>query len=146
MDWFTTYMAVEAITLDWDGYEAPNNWRLFIDSNDVGRWLPTGMDYTWSYNYYNCYYGNGMVFQACMGDDDCRDMFSEKLIDVADMADKMDLVDEFDTVTDFLQDDIDSDHRTPHSPSTIQDAQEATRELLEERPSQCRDDAEDELH
>jgi hypothetical protein len=146
LDEFTTYMAVEAITLQWDGYEAPNNWRLYIDPNDVGQWVPTGVDYTWSYNYYsNCYYGNGSMFVACMDDDDCRDMYSEKLIEVADIADSMDLVDEFDSITDFLQDDIDSDDRTPHSPSTIATAQATTRDLLEEMPAMCREQGEDEL-
>jgi hypothetical protein len=145
MDEFTTYMAVEAITLQWDGYESPNNWRLYIDSNDVGQWVPTGVDFTWSYNYYGCYYGNGSVFVACMGDDDCRDMYSEKLIEVADIAESMNLVDEFDTITDFLEHDIETDHRTPHDPSTIASAQETTRELLEEMPAECREEAEDEL-
>jgi hypothetical protein len=145
MDEFTTYMAVEAITLDFDGYQAPNNWRLYIDSNDVGSWLPTGMDYTWTYDYGNCYYGNGSVFLACMDDDDCRDLYSEKLIEVADIADSLDLVDAFDSISDFLQDDIESDHRTPHSASTIASAQVTTRELLGEMPATCREEAEDEL-
>ena len=146
MEEFTTYMAVEAITLQWDGYEAPNNWRLYIDSNDVGRWVPTGVDYTWSYNYYSsCYYGNGSVFVACMDDDDCRDMYSQKLIEVADIAESMNLVDEFDAITEFLEDDIESDSRTPHNASTIAGAQATTRDLLEEMPELCREQAEDEL-
>jgi hypothetical protein len=145
MDEFTTYMAVEAITLMNDGYRAPNNWRLYMDSNDVGRWLPTGVDYTWTYRYGNCYFGNGNVFVACMGDNDCRDLYSEKLIEVADIADSLNLDDEFEAITDFLEHDIETDHRTPHDPSTIASAQETTRELLEQMPAECREQAEDEL-
>jgi hypothetical protein len=145
MDEFTTYMAVEAITLQFDGYQAPNNWRLYIDSNDVGHWVPTGVDYTWTLDYSNCYYGNGSVFVACMDDDDCRDLYSEKLIEVADIADSLDLVDAFDSITELLEDDIESDNRTPHDPNTIEGAQATTRELLEEMPAVCREEAEDEL-
>jgi hypothetical protein len=145
VDEFTTYMAVEAITLQFDGYQAPNNWRLYIDSNDVGRWVPTGVDFTWSYAFSNCYYGNGTVFVACLDDDECRDTYSEKLIEVADIAESMNLVDEFDEITEFLTDDIESDPRTPHVDSTIADAQETTRELLETMPAFCRERAEDEL-
>ena len=145
MEEFTTYMAVEAITLQFDGYQAPNNWRLYIDSNDVGRWVPTGVDYTWTYAYGGCYYGNGSVFVACMDDDDCRDLYSENLIEVADIAESMNLVDEFDEITELLEEDIDDDPRTPHSASTIADAQAATRQLLEDQPAYCREQAEDEL-
>ena len=103
------------------------------------------MDYTWTYDYGNCYYGNGSMFVACMNDDDCRDMYSEKLIEVADIAESMNLVDEFDAITDFLEDDISSDNRTPHSASTIASAQATTRNLLDEMPATCREEAEDEL-
>jgi hypothetical protein len=145
MDEFTTYMAAEANVLQFDGYQAPNNWRLYITAGDVGMWLPTGLDFTWSYSWGDCYGGRGSVIAACLEDADCRDLYSEKLIEVADLIDSMDLVAEFDDLTAFLTPEIETDTRTNHSAATIGDAQVTTRGYLESQPEKCREQAKDEL-
>lgn len=135
MDEFTTYMAGEAVTLQWDGYESPNNWRLYVTGDDKGMWLPTGLDYTWSYIQGNApWYGNGDVFQACMDDEACWRLYTEKLIEVATVAESMNLPEEFDDVTAFLTPEIETDHRTRHSPEQIASAQAQTRNYLETWP------------
>lgn len=142
MDEFTTYMALEEMTLQFDGYEAPNNWRLYINSAGIGRWVPTGVDYTWSYSSGDCWSGNGLVFRACKNDATCRALFTQKLIDMADLIDTMYLPDEFEDVTAFLTPQIVTDPRTPHGAATIASAQADTLDLLESHPDVCRKQAE----
>lgn len=142
MDEFTTYMACEAVTLQWDGYESPNNYRVYVTASDHGMWLPTGLDYTWSYNMgQDPWYGNGAVYRACLDDEDCWREYTEKLVTVAGIAQDMNLVAEFDDLTTFLTPEIVTDHRTNHSASEIASAQAATREFLAKWPRQVEREA-----
>lgn len=145
MDEFTTYAACESVTLQWDGYESPNNWRLYVTAGDKGLWLPTGLDYTWSYIQGDPWYGNGQVLQACLRDDECWREFTEKLITVATLANDMDLVGEFDDVTTFLTPEIETDRRTPHSPEETESARVSTRKYLSTWPNRVIREATDTL-
>jgi hypothetical protein len=142
MDEFTQYMATEALTLQWDGYESPNNWRLYINAAGIGQWVPTGVDYTWSSDHGDPWYGHGKVYTACLSDPTCWTLYTEKIIEVADLVDGLHLVREFDDLTVFLADEIATDERTTHSPATIESAQIATRKLLERWPTEARESAE----
>lgn len=142
MDEFTTYMAIEALVLWWDGCESPNNGRLQINSAGIGRWVPTGVDYSWSYSSGDCWYGNRTVFRACKTNESCRAMYAQELIDMADLIDSMYLVDEFEDLTAFLAPEIETDARTPHNAGTIAAGLGDTKGFLESNPERCRQEAE----
>jgi len=136
LDEFMTYMAGESVTLHWDGYESPNNYRMYFDPiRQKFWWIPTGVDYTWSYNWSNDpWYGNGNVFEFCLKNEGCKALFDEKLVEVAGIANEMNLMATFQDLTDWLEPEIQTDPRTPHSERTINDARAKALGYMESWP------------
>jgi hypothetical protein len=137
LDEFARYMALETVTLHWDGYQSPNNWRFYHEPvSSLIQWLPSGTDYTWSYNNSrgNLEYGNGLVFRYCLENATWLAEYEDELLDLATMTVDMDLPTTFEDLTDWLTPEIETDERTPHSPDSIAAAQESTRNYLENWP------------
>lgn len=92
MDEFLRNMAVEAVSLHWDGYTTRNNYRLYKDPS-TGRFqiIPWGTDQTFLTAYYGPWSGYGRVFQWCLAIDSCADRYDAILLDATYTMDALDL-------------------------------------------------------
>ena len=136
---FVRLMAVEAVTLHWDGYTTANNYRLYHDpQTDLFTLLPWGCDQTWVDYWYMPYTGYGRLFQFCMAVESCRAAYSVALVEVADTLDALDLASELDPLSDWLADAIAADPRKEVSLDQVAAELEATRVTLETWPDQVR--------
>jgi spore coat protein H len=147
LDEFTDYMALEALVMDWDGYEAPNNYRLYYDPiSDRVSWMPTGMDWTWDFYFaQDPWYGNGAVYKFCLNDRRCERRVTQSLVDMAVNVQDLDLTTRFDDIIDWLGDDLLADPRTPHTRQEMLDQRVNTRENITKWPKRVRKLAQDEL-
>ena len=112
MDEFISNMAVEAVSLHWDGYTTANNYRLYEDpvSGRVSI-IPWGVDQTWQDYYYGPYNGYGIVLEACVANATCLARYKARLVEVADLADALDLESAMDAHLDLLADEMLDDPR-----------------------------------
>lgn len=112
MDEFLANMAVEALAWHWDGYTTRNNYRLYRDpSTDLFQMIPWGTDQTFLNYYYDPWSTYGRILQVCMANSGCMDQYNEKLLEVADIEDSLDLGTLGQDLSDWLQDDIRGDPR-----------------------------------
>lgn len=141
IDQFTRHIAVETVTADWDGYLAPNNWRFYRDPT-TGRvqWLPTGLDFTWYSELYSVPYGSSAVTTWCYASPACLEQFEANTIEVAELAQDLELVALFNDLTDWLNPEIVGDPRTGHTFDSIRSERATTRALLEDWPQRVIDE------
>ncbi len=143
MDRFVRLMAVEAVTLHWDGYTTANNYRLYHDpQTDLFTVLPWGCDQTWVDYWYMPYSGYGRLFQFCMAVESCRARYSADLIHVADTLDSLDLESVLDPISAWLAAAIEADPRKEVSLDDVAAELEATRQTLQDWPDEVRARAE----
>jgi hypothetical protein len=85
LDQFLDVMAVEAISLHWDGYSTANNYRIYRDPAD-GRfdWMTWGMDQTFVDRYLGPYDGRGALFTWCLRNRGCAVRYDAALLRAAD--------------------------------------------------------------
>lgn len=92
LDEFLTELAVEQVSLHWDGYTSSNNYRVFHDpGQDRFVLIPWGVDQTWIDEYYSPWSGLGRVLQFCIANADCEVRYERALLDAADLAESLDL-------------------------------------------------------
>jgi hypothetical protein len=138
VDQFVTFAAVEALILHWDGYQRPKNYHVYLDPAD-GRlvWLPHGVDWTWTFPH-GIGYGEGVVFQLCLGQPDCRERYIEALHEVCDLADALDPTSTYLALAEWLEPSILADPRYPHPDELREEYQAATLENLQDRAGAIR--------
>jgi hypothetical protein len=139
MDRFVLLMAVEAVTLHWDGYTTANNYRVYHSPlTDQFTMLPWGTDQTWVDYWYMPYEGNGRLFQFCLAVERCTQAYSDALIEVADTLDALDFGAQIDGLAAWLADAIAADPRKEVSLSQVEAELEATRATFETWPDEIR--------
>lgn len=137
---FLTYLAWEAVANHTDGYKAANNWRFYVDPNDYRiEWVPTGAEWTWSFDP-DIFKTRGRVARLCLDNEGCRREFSEEVLRVADVADSLNLLDDFLDLSAWLDPWIDNDPRFDRSGSwdTVEGARAKTRQRLTTNPENAR--------
>lgn len=139
LDQFIRYMAVEALTLHWDGYTTSNNYRVYHDpSTDLFQIIPWGTDQTFISYWFPPYQGNGRVYRFCLQNPGCRTEYGQALRDVSLLIDELDLLREVDELEGLLMDEIIADPRREASLVTVQAQLAATRDTLANWPEQVR--------
>jgi hypothetical protein len=93
--------AVEKYVGNWDGYAGstdpshflPNNYFLHSDSAGTFTMLPWGLDQTWLPQMHLAFDGpaNGTLFQHCLADASCAELYRSALQDVLDALPGLDL-------------------------------------------------------
>jgi hypothetical protein len=119
MDEFLANMAVEALTMHWDGYSTANNYRLYKDPGS-GRFqiIPWGTDQTFITAYFTAWTGRGRLFQWCLEVGSCSDRYDEILLDATYTMEALDLGTRITEIESALRDDIDTDPRREFTVAT----------------------------
>ena len=91
LDAFIDMMAVEAVSLHWDGYTTANNYRLYDDPDRGFVMIPWGADQTWASYSYAPYSGGGRLHTFCLANSGCRNRFADAMIRAADVTDSLPL-------------------------------------------------------
>ena len=119
MDEIIANMAVEAVTMHWDGYTTSNNYRLYADpTSGQLSILPWGTDQTFATRYYAAYGGYGRMFTWCLKNANCMGRYTTALVDAADLMDSLDLVTTMEDRLDLLHEDLVADPRVEFSLET----------------------------
>jgi hypothetical protein len=113
-DLLLTYLAWENVVMHTDGYMAINNWRVFVDGDTHKVSLvPSGAEWTWDAGAPGLGLGwySGRLGNWCLEVPSCRADYAARLVEVADLADAMNLDDEFVELSTWLDPLIDADPR-----------------------------------
>jgi hypothetical protein len=110
MDNLITVMAVEAVSLHWDGYTTSNNYRMYLDP-DTQRFtmIPWGTDQTFYDVWFGPYDGYGRLFTYCLAVPSCRDRYDAELRRVAALMKSLPLVERLEARAAWLRADIEAD-------------------------------------
>lgn len=137
-DQFLTYMAWESVVNHTDGYKAPNNWRFYVDPHTYKlEWLPAGAEWTWDFDP-SVYSFGGRVASFCIENPLCKYDYSVRLLEVADLADSLDLLTQFQTLSAALDPLIQTDPRYNGAWDSVPDARASTAEHIQRNPQNCR--------
>lgn len=94
LDEFLSNMAVEGVALHWDGYTTSNNYRLYHDPvTDRFQIIPWGADQVFLTQYYDPWGGVGRMFTFCLENFDCSQRYDERLWEVSEIMDSLELDD-----------------------------------------------------
>jgi hypothetical protein len=92
-DDFLSTWAVEAYMAHWDGYNfnIVNNYRFYHDPS-VDKWtlIRPGIDQTFNGDI-NPWGVQGRIAQLCLADQDCKDAYAARLVEVLNKVDELDL-------------------------------------------------------
>jgi len=101
LEQMTAHWAVERYATHWDGYAGlpnpafpdsrPNNYYLHSDAGGVFQMMPWGTDQTWEFNMEFDEPAGGVMFNECLADAACRQLYLEGLTDVHCVAADLDL-------------------------------------------------------
>ncbi len=106
-----SYLAWEAIIGHTDGYQSPNNWRVYIDGQTkLVNFLPAGAEWTWD-NWSGIWNSNGNAAEWCFDHPGCARDYAEKVIEIADLVDSLALQQEFLDISAFIDPAIQADPR-----------------------------------
>ena len=136
---FLAFAAAECITDQWDGYESPHNWRMYID-HDRGKvdFIPSGIDVATYANDGSIDDSNGNVFEFCWDNLGCKQSYKQKLRDLADIMENEDYYGHFQDVFAFIQADISTDPRMSHTLGSVQSEFQTIGNNLQARPDDIR--------
>jgi hypothetical protein len=93
----TAHWAVERYVSHWDGYAGrpdlfrPNNYYLHSDAAGIFQMMPWGADQTWEFNMGFDEPAGGIMFNECLADESCMQLYLEGLTDVRCVAPGLDL-------------------------------------------------------
>jgi hypothetical protein len=139
LDQFLLNMAIEVLTLHWDGYTTSNNYRLYQDPLD-GRFdiLPWGTDQTFVSYSYGPWGGWGRVFAFCVSNDACRRRYDRILLETIDLMESLALDVMLDEALSVLEDDIAEDAWREYGVDYVTWYQDYTREMITTWPASIR--------
>lgn len=134
-----TVMAVEALSLHWDGYTTSNNYRIYRDPS-TGRFsmIPWGTDQTFIDIWYGPWDGGGILFRFCLAHRRCAREYDRELVRVAQLMDALPLHGRLDRRAAWLRADIEADPRREFDVGTHDWALDATRYVLDTWPGEVR--------
>ncbi|MCB9684115.1 MAG: CotH kinase family protein [Alphaproteobacteria bacterium] len=136
-DLLLTYLAWEALANHTDGYKSPNNWRVYIDGvNHLVSLLPSGAEWTWDGASNDWQFG-GRAGSWCMSNTGCKHDYAEKVLEMADLVERLDLAGDFRDQSIFLDPIIQIDPRY-NSWETPAQARESTWQYLNANPDTAR--------
>lgn len=131
--------AVESNILHWDGYTTANNYRLYHDpTSDQFYMMPWGTDQTFVDYWYGPWSGRGQLWLHCLQNGSCAERYDQKLIEVADMIDRLDLVAEAERLRAWLYPEILTDPRREFGLTTFEQRYAATLSTLQTYPASIR--------
>ncbi|MCA9492639.1 MAG: CotH kinase family protein [Myxococcales bacterium] len=135
-----SYMAWESVAMHTDGYKVTNNWRVYVDGDDhLVSLLPSGAEMTWMTPVQPWWF-LGKLASFCLNNRGCKHDYSARLIEVADLADSLDLVDDFVARSTELDPYIQSDPRYMAT-GAVERERESTVDRLRDNPTQARNAA-----
>jgi CotH kinase protein len=82
--------AVERYIGHWDGYtgldsdQSPNNYYLHSDDSGLFTMLPSGTDMTWDDHLDFGFTGGGIMFEKCLADPSCAELYRQAVMDARD--------------------------------------------------------------
>jgi CotH kinase protein len=97
LEQMTAHWAVERYVTHWDGYAGeadvfrPNNYYLHSDEAGIFQMMPWGTDQTWEFNIDFDEPAGGVMFNECLADESCKQLYLEGLTDVHCVAPGLDL-------------------------------------------------------
>jgi hypothetical protein len=139
MDQILREMAVEAVTLHWDGYTTANNYRVYHDPDtDRFSMIPWGTDQTFHDSYYGAYDGYGRLLTFCLDNAGCAERYDLALLDVADAFETADLNADLDAWTTWLAPEIATDPRAEVGADVIATWTADTRTAIADAPARIR--------
>ncbi len=141
LDEWLTELAVEQVTLHWDGYTTANNYRIFHDPAD-GRFkiIPWGVDQTWIDEYYDPWGGYGRVLTFCIANPTCLADYNAKLLAVADLTESLQLATVMTGLLETYNADFLADPRVEWLPAEHQQYVELTLNDVKQGPQRVRDE------
>jgi hypothetical protein len=143
---FLTYMAWETVASHTDGYKYPNNWRVYVDGvTGLLELLPAGAEMTWDFDVAPWTFG-GTAAEWCLQSDACKRPYAEKILEVADLVESLDLLSEFGDLSDWLDPVIHMDPRyDPALHAQIGTIRSGTIDSLQCHPDEARQAVYDEF-
>jgi hypothetical protein len=92
LDQWLRNMAVEILTLHWDGYTTSNNYRIYEEPLTGRLWiLPWGTDQTFRDYRYGPYEPRGDLFEFCLANEACAARYDSHLLEVCDLVEALEL-------------------------------------------------------
>ncbi|HST68744.1 MAG TPA: CotH kinase family protein [Solirubrobacterales bacterium] len=97
LEQMTAHWAVERYVSHWDGYAGeagefrPNNYYLHSDAAGVFQMMPWGTDQTWEFNIDFDEPAGGVMFNKCLADASCKQLYLDGLTDLYCVAPGLDL-------------------------------------------------------
>lgn len=120
-DAFLDYVAFEGISDHWDGYDAPHNWRFFVDGETHQlSWMPAGVEISWTGNP-NLWGSNGSVAAFCIDVPSCKHDYAEHVLKMADLLNAHALGDAFDDLFLWLEPEIAADPKKFETMDVVRD-------------------------
>lgn len=126
-----------------DGYQAANNWRLYVNAATYkAEWVPAGAEWTWDTSLNVFAATGGMAIAFCYDNAACKREYARHLLQMADRVEALDLETEFVDISTWLDPIIDLDPRWNSAFGTAgvvaQDRRD-TRGALQRNPDAVRD-------
>lgn len=139
MDNLLTVMAIEALTMHWDGYSTSNNYRIYLNPDD-GRFvmIPWGTDQTFVDRWMGPWDGQGELFRFCLRNTACTRRYDDLLVDMADLMEGMDLEPRARARRQLLGEAMDRDPRREFNVLTHADVFDRTIDTLRTWPADVR--------
>jgi hypothetical protein len=97
LEQMTAHWAVERYVTHWDGYAGvdaefrPNNYYLHSDAAGIFQMMPWGTDQTWEFNMEFDEPAGGVMFNECLTDASCKQLYLEGLTDLHCVAPRLGL-------------------------------------------------------
>jgi len=133
-----TYFAWENVVGHTDGYHVPNNWRVYVDPDTQKlQLLPSGADWTWDGPADPWFWG-GRLADWCLSNAGCAAGIAEKMVEVADTVDAIDLPGDYTRIFTGIEPLVRSQPRPNHSDRGITNAHNRTVQALQEFPADAR--------
>lgn len=132
------YFAWENVIGHTDGYHVPNNWRLYVDPDTKRlQLLPSGADWTWDQPADPWFWG-GRLADWCLSNAGCEAGVAEKMVEVADTTEAIDLSGDFDRIWAGIEGLVLSQPRPNHPERGILNAHDRTVDNLVDFPEDAR--------
>jgi hypothetical protein len=134
-----TYFAWETLIMHTDGYRAPNNWRVFVDGETHKiQLLPSGAEWTWDFDVDTFGWYGGAAGAFCLQNEGCTREYAERVLELADMVEDLELRTEYNDLQAWLNPYIQSDPRYGNTWQSIPQARESTGSHLDQNPGRAR--------
>ncbi|GEM_PF-2101116 len=130
------FFAVEALIDNWDGYRSPNNYRIYVHPTEGIQLLPWGCDQTFEDTYSAVEAGDGVLFQFCLADTACLELFQSALLEASALVTDLELEAQLERLDAALDPRIAADPLLEHGDDVVKAQRAITAEVLATRPEE----------